>query len=132
MAAELQDNKSESARQLTLIQNLANTKQDQINITLVDLQIAEQLSAHLAAPPMGPIISDDSQVGEVIVSLIGSDPNRLRGDVAANRCANLLQVSLHQLLCKGIVAANRALPEPRLISFLGHQTLVLLAEKILP
>src|SRR5438094_1527918 len=57
------------------------TKQDQINITLVDLQIAEQLSAHLAAPPMGPIISDDSQVGEVIVSLIGSDPNRLRGDV---------------------------------------------------
>src|SRR5438067_616653 len=57
------------------------TKQDQINITLVDLQIAEQLSAHLAAPPLGPIISDDSQVGEVIVSLIGSDPNRLRGDV---------------------------------------------------
>jgi putative drug exporter of the RND superfamily len=57
------------------------TQQDQINITLVDLQIAEQLSAHLAAPPMGPIISDDSQVGEVIVMLIGSDPNRLRGDV---------------------------------------------------
>jgi putative drug exporter of the RND superfamily len=61
------------------------SKQDQIDITLVDIQIAQELSAHLAGPPMGPIISDDNQAAEVIVPLIGSDPNRLRGDVDALR-----------------------------------------------
>jgi putative drug exporter of the RND superfamily len=58
---------------------------DEKRITLVAIQLAERLSPHLAAPPMGPIVSDDSQAAEVIVSLIGSDPRRLRGDVDALR-----------------------------------------------
>src|SRR5437763_327103 len=63
------------------------TEQDQINITLVGIQIAQELSAHLAAPPMGPIVSDDNQAAETIVNLIGSDPNRLRGDVDTLRAS---------------------------------------------
>src|SRR2546421_5395458 len=63
------------------------TKQDKINIPLVDITLAQELSAPLAGPPMGPIISDDNQAAEVIVNLIGSDPNRLRRDVDVLRAS---------------------------------------------
>jgi RND superfamily putative drug exporter len=57
------------------------TEADRIQITLVVLAIAEHLSPHLASPPAGPIVSDDGKAAEVIVPLIGSDPERIRPDV---------------------------------------------------
>ena len=57
------------------------TADDRVQIVLAALAMANQLSPRLAAPPMGPIISDDGTAAEVIVALIGSDPKRLRPDI---------------------------------------------------
>src|SRR5205814_7054720 len=59
----------------------ALTDDDKVQLTLLGLAIVEQLNQHLAAPPIGPIVSDDGRSAQMIVELIGSDPNLLRDDV---------------------------------------------------
>jgi putative drug exporter of the RND superfamily len=61
------------------------TQEDKIKIILVAVSLSDELSSRLAAPPMGPIVSDDGKAAEVIVDLIGSDPKQLRTDIDSLR-----------------------------------------------
>ncbi|OLB66621.1 MAG: hypothetical protein AUI10_02165 [Actinobacteria bacterium 13_2_20CM_2_72_6] len=57
------------------------TEADLRQLTLAALAINAKLNPRLAAPPAGPIASDDGRAAEIIVPLIGSDPKRIRPDV---------------------------------------------------
>ena len=89
LAAELQDNKSESAKQLLLVQNLANNRQDQINtmagqLTQAQTEIASLRSQNEQATAALNTSSQAQQVAQKTVETMGAQISDLRKNLDSN------------------------------------------------
>jgi RND superfamily putative drug exporter len=57
------------------------TEADQAQLILAIARVADHFDTRLAGPPIGPIVADDRRAAMAIISLAGSDPDRIRADV---------------------------------------------------
>jgi putative drug exporter of the RND superfamily len=86
------------------------TKDDQRLLTLAAIHLQEPMLDVLATPPIGPTISDDGKAADIILLLIGSDPNKLRPTVDDLR-TGLADAEGYDLNVSGPAAAQTDLIE---------------------
>jgi putative drug exporter of the RND superfamily len=54
------------------------TRQDQVAMVLIMINVRGYYDTMLATPPIGPTISDDGKAAQVIINFVGSDPREIR------------------------------------------------------